>query len=154
PKVTYQWYAGKIERSANGTLAYTPVEFGSLNLFPSDQLYQNYSGLFGQMVIEPAGATSYQCGDNLASCDPPAAPPPTTRASATITLADATKVREFNLMISDDIRMIGQDPAGAVNYRTEPWNFRYAGNGTKDFSCMLSNLLLQPKADPQTPIFT
>jgi hypothetical protein len=151
--VKYQWYAGKIERNAGGTLDYTPVEFGSLNLFPSDQIFQNFNGLFGQMIIEPAGST-WQCGDptSLASCDPGGAPP-TTRAAATVTLPDATKFREFSLMINDDIRIIGQDSAGAVNYRTEPWSFRYAANGTTDFSCMLSNQLIQPQSDPQTPIF-
>jgi hypothetical protein len=156
--VKYQWYAGKIERNAGGTLDYTPVEFGSLNLFPSDQIFQNFNGLFGQMIIEPQGST-WQCGDigSLADCDPSGAPPKTrakTRASATITLPDATKFREFSLMISDDIRIVGQDSGGAVNYRTEPKDFRYAGNGTTDFSCMLSNQLIQPQSDPQTPIFT
>lgn len=157
--VKYQWYAGKIERNAGGTLDYTPVEFGSLNLFPSDQLFQNFNGLFGAMIIEPQGS-SWQCGDtgSLADCDPSGGPPPKTlaktRASATVTLADATKFREFVAMISDDIRMIGVDPVNAVNYRTEPWQFRYAGNGTTDFSCMLSNKLIQqPQNDPQTPIF-
>ena len=76
--VKYQWYAGKIERDAGGNLAYTPVEFGSLNLFPSDPLYQNINGLFGAMIIEPPGST-WQCGDtgSLAGCDPSASPPPT-----------------------------------------------------------------------------
>ena len=150
--VKYQWYAGKIERNAGGTLDYTPVEFGSLNLFPSDQLFQNFNGLFGQMIIEPAGST-WQCDGpgGPVSCDPSGAPP-TTRASATVTPPNATKFREFSLMISDDIRIVGEDPAGAVNYRTEPWNLRYDGNPTTDYSCMLSNQLVS--GDPQTPIFT
>ncbi|MGI9069718.1 MAG: copper oxidase [Pyrinomonadaceae bacterium] len=152
--VQYQWYAGKIERGAGGNVVHTPVEFGSLNLFPSDQLYQNLNGLFGAMIIEPQGST-WQCGDagGLADCDPGGGAPPKTRASATVTLADTTKFREFALMISDDIRISSQN-SSAVNYRTEPWSFRYAGNGTKDFSCMLSNQLIQqPQNDPETPIF-
>jgi hypothetical protein len=150
--VQYQWYAGKID-TVGGKLVHTPVEFGSLNLFPSDQIYQNFNGLFGQMIIEPAGST-WQCdgpGGSLVNCDP-SATPPTTRAAATVTLPDATKFRDFALMISDDIRVVGQDPVGAVNYRTEPKDFRYSGNGTTDFSCMLSNQLVN--SDPQTPIFT
>jgi len=150
PPVQYQWYAGKIE-TVGGSLTYTPVEFGSLNLFPSDQVFQNFNGLFGQMIIEPQGST-WKCGDNVVDCDPSGGPPPTTRAAATVTLPDATKFRDFAVMISDDIRIVGVDPAGAVNYRTEPKDFRYAGNGTTDFSCMLSNQLVQ--SDPQTPIFT
>jgi hypothetical protein len=42
-----------------------------------------------------------------------------------------------------------------VNYRTEPKSFRYAGNSTTDFSCMLSNQLIQTaQKDPKTPILT
>jgi len=61
-------------------------------------------------------------------------------------------------MISDSINIFqGQTSAttSSVNYRTEPKNFRYAGNATQDFSCMLSNQLIAgPAKDPQTPIFT
>jgi hypothetical protein len=152
--IQYQWYAGKIDRDGNNNPTYTPVEFGSLNLFPSDPVYQHINGLFGQMIIEPQGST-WQCGEagSLTSCDPPGAAP-TSRASATVTLSDQTKFREFALMISDDL-VISQSNSSAVNYRTEPQNFRYAGNSTSDFSCMLSNQLLQAaQKDPRTPIFT
>src|SRR5258707_5916350 len=165
--ITYQWYAGKIDRDGNSNPTYTPVEFGSLNLFPSDPVYQHINGLFGQMIIEPLGST-WLCGEagNPASCDPPPLPapqppPPTSRASATVTLANGTdKFREFALMISDDLR-ISQGNTSAVNYRTEPQAFRYASNPTTDFSCMTSNQLwLAPTkpptaiGDPQTPILT
>src|SRR5713226_7351896 len=158
--IQYQWYAGKIDRDGNNNPTYTPVEFGSLNLFPSDPVYQHINGLFGQMIIEPQGST-WQCGEapNLASCDPPPLPapqppPPTSRASATVTLADNTTFREFALMISDDLR-ISQGNKSAVNYRTEPQSFRYAGNSTIDFSCMTSDQLIQTaQKDPQTPILT
>jgi hypothetical protein len=152
--IKYQWYAGKIDRDVNGAPTYTPVEFGSLNLFPSDPVYQHINGLFGSMIIEPKGST-WKCGEttNLGDCDPPSAAP-TSRASATVTLADNTKFREFALMISDDFR-ISQSNSSAVNYRTEPKSFRYAGNSTTDFSCMLSNQLIQTaQKDPQTPILT
>jgi len=171
--IKYQWYAGKIERNPDGTLKHTPVEFGAVGLFPSDPLFQHLNGLIGQMIIEPAGAT-WQCGDpgNLADCDPPVSPPtsgtsgtpptpptpPTTRASATITLANnAGKFREFNLLISDNIR-IGEGTNfnvgyTAANYRSEPWKFRYTGNAIGDFSCMLSDQLISGNQDPQTPIF-
>ncbi|HEX5891092.1 MAG TPA: hypothetical protein VFY61_20435, partial [Pyrinomonadaceae bacterium] len=43
--VKYQWYAGKIDRGTNGALAYTPVEFGAINLFPSDPMFQHPNGL-------------------------------------------------------------------------------------------------------------
>jgi hypothetical protein len=159
--VKYQWYAGKVERAASGKLSYTPVEFGTLNLFPSDPLFQHINGLFGSMVIEPQGS-KWQCGEPgmLADCEATGGTPPTTRASATVSAADGT-FREFVLMISDDMRIVSTDPgvttASAVNYRTEPWQFRYAGNTNTDYSCMLSNQLIQQTAlqpkEPQTPIF-
>ena len=137
--VNYQWYAGTITRPVGGgALVYTPVEFGALNLFPSDQFYQNFNGLFGQMIIEPPGST-WTC-DNLKSCEPiiPPGPQATTRASATVTLANNKKFREFSLMISDEIRIVGLDPPGAVNYKTEPQSLRYPGyqnlTGTATFT--------------------
>lgn len=158
--VKYEWYAGKIDRDAAGNLKYMPVEFGSLNLFPSDPVFQHLNGLFGAMIIEPQGST-WQCGNagSLADCYPSSTgTPPGTRTSATVTLSDKkTTFREFTIMTSDDIRIsptVGGDVAnsGAINYRTEPWQFRYVGNTTQDFSCMLSNQLVS--ADPQTPIFS
>jgi hypothetical protein len=136
--VKYQWYAGKIDRAADGSLTYTPVEFGSLNLFPSDPAYQHINGLFGSMIIEPEGS-SWQCGDtgNLADCDPGGGSPPKSRASATVTLKDNMIFREFALMISDDIR-ISSGNSGAVNYRSDPKILRYPGfqnlTGTVTFS--------------------
>ena len=162
---TYQWYAGKVERGAMGALSYTPVEFGTLNLFPSDPLFQHFNGLFGAMVIEPAGST-WKCGEkgSLADCDPSSGTPPSSRASATITSADGrASFREFVAMISDDIKIspsldkankpINPLNSSAVNYRTEPRSFRYANFATQNFSCMTSNYL-QAIGDPETPIFT
>jgi hypothetical protein len=170
--IQYQWYAGKVGRNSVGGLTYTPIEYGSLNLLTSDPVYQNINGLFGAMVIEPAGST-WKCGEavSLANCDPGVAPA-ASRASATVTLAkplaNGTKMfREFVVMISDAMISNNNNPSkpvqaqGAVNYRTEPQAFRYQYNATTDFSCMSSNLLNQgnpppPTAfgDPKTPIFT
>jgi manganese oxidase len=162
PVIKYQWYAGKVDRADNGQLTYTPVEFGALNMFPSDPLFQAFNGLFGQMIIEPKGST-WQCGEvglpgaKPVDCDPSGSPPPTTRASATVTLPNnAGHFREFSLMISDNIRVVAGATnngatSGAVNYGTEPFRFRYTGNLTEDFSCMQSNVLI-PR-EPATPIF-
>jgi manganese oxidase len=157
---TYQWYAGKIDRAANGSLTYTPVEFGALNLFPSDIMFQNPNGLFGSMIVEPPNST-WKCGEagSLQNCDP-SATPPSSRASATVTLPDNSTFREFALMIGDSVRINGTN-TGAVNYASEPWSFRYHDNITGDFSCTASNQLPQvlpsptvPVSDPRTPILT
>ena len=154
--VKYQWYAGKIDRGTNGALTYTPVEFGALNLFPSDPLFQHPNGLIGQMIIEPQGST-WQCGEAgaLRPCDPvTSTPPPSSRASATVT-AGTISFREFSVMISD--ALLTSSTTSAINYRSEPKSFRYPTTAT-DFSCMTSNLLDQaassPAGDPKTPIFT
>jgi hypothetical protein len=154
--VKYTWYAGKIDRASNGTLDYIPVEFGALNLFSSDPLFQHPNGLIGQMIIEPAG-TTWDCGDpsSLQPCDGQ----PTTRASATIKLNNTKLFREFSLMISDALQT--SSTSAAVNYRSEPKSQRYlpnvANSGNTDFSCMTSNLLEQagssPAGEPKTPIF-
>jgi hypothetical protein len=161
---TYTWYAGKIERAANGSLKYTPVEFGALNLFASDQSFQTINGLFGSVIIEPAGST-WTCDGGNPDCDPTKLPAATTRASATVTLADKkTKFREFALMISDNLLISGGNTS-AVNYRTEPRGFRF-GCGLGDLSCMKSDSLIQkagnpctanppgPVGDPETPLLT
>ena len=57
---TYKWYAGDIAYEQVGTGQYeitaTPVEFGGVNLLSADRIKQPQKGLFGALVIEPAGA--------------------------------------------------------------------------------------------------
>jgi hypothetical protein len=158
--IKYRWYAGRIDRGANGTLNYTPIEFGSLNLLPSDPLFQHPNGVFGQMIIEPVGST-WQCGDpgSLGSCDPGSGK---SRASATISPSSGAKFREFSIMLSDALITSAPRPITAINYRTEPAFQRFANAGT-DVSCMTSNTLASTAVptptppvqvgDPQTPIF-
>jgi hypothetical protein len=54
---SYLWYAGSIELGDNGERVLTPVEFGGVNLTPSDLLLQSSYGLSGMLVVEPQGAT-------------------------------------------------------------------------------------------------
>jgi manganese oxidase len=159
--VKYRWYAGKIDRGANGALAYTPVEFGSLNLLPSDPMFQHPNGVFGQMIIEPPGS-KWQCGDPsaLGSCDGGGT---VSRASATVTTPTGT-FREFSIMLSDALITSAPQAINAINYRTEPVFQRFL-NPNGDVSCMTSNTLADPVkkdpvtngpvqiGDPQTPIF-
>jgi len=62
---TYSWYAGdlRFERVLGGNpslrrfnIVATPVEFGGTNLLSADRVKQPQKGLFGALVIEPAGA--------------------------------------------------------------------------------------------------
>ncbi|MGB9180569.1 MAG: hypothetical protein WCB68_15150 [Pyrinomonadaceae bacterium] len=172
--VQYQWYAGTIESDQTGKLKHTPVEFGSLNLIPSDPLLQHINGLYGAMVIEPAGVD-----DNMIKCDGldengkptqlncgPLADPKTTlltRASANVLSSPGVKpFREFVVMMTEDLKVGNagsQSTISAVNYKTEPTYYRF-GNANPDTfnttngdnNCSLSNGLVN--ANPQTPIYT
>ncbi len=148
--IKYQWYAGKIERATSGSLTYTPLELGAANLLTSDPMFQHPNGLFGQIIIEPAGST-WQCGEtgSLQPCDPGTTPPPTSRASATVTVGNSS-FREFSVMLSD--ALVTSSTSVAVNYGTEPRSQRYVRQGGVDVSCMTSNLLVQPGSNPSTPI--
>jgi hypothetical protein len=53
---TYTWYAGNISLNENNQRVLTPVEFGGVNLTPSDLLLQASYGLAGALVIEPEGS--------------------------------------------------------------------------------------------------
>jgi hypothetical protein len=60
---TYQWYAGHIGlqvdtsgRKAQGTLEWTPIEFGGFNIMPTDKIKQGQKGLIGAGVIYPEGS--------------------------------------------------------------------------------------------------
>lgn len=178
-QVKYTWYAGTIERAGLGHLLhYTPVEFGSLNLFAADVFLQHTDGLFGAMVVEPKGSkwscdrsdgTTGPCEPVLPSEPPLPGGPTITRASATVS-SPAGRFREFVAMVSDDVRIYTVQPGyppkftpvtnAAVNYRTEPTYYRYgnltpqnfAPTGTAgDNDCALSNALVG--GDPLTPLF-
>ncbi len=161
PSKTYTWYAGRVEQQRGAPPNYIPVEFGSIPLTPSDPLMQHPFGLIGSLIIEPAGA-GWQTDSN-------------SRASANVCQGDCKggKVlfREFVLMVQDDNQGLSlTGPNGqlqvlpfqfpALNYRTEPLNYRYASTTWLDnlddksplgISRAVSNSLVG--ADPQTPVF-
>jgi hypothetical protein len=172
-KITYNWYAGNIGRSQTGALTYTPVEFGSLNLLPSDPLMQHQWALFGGMVIEPAASTWLCDAEDAvtgAKKQVPCAPGTAgydlskwknySRASATVTPATGTAFREFVAMVNEDLILtdannstVSDGNRSGINYRTEPMPYRY-GNTSPDpiptfaangnNTCALSNTLPLP----------
>jgi hypothetical protein len=60
---TYYWYAGQTKADTYGKVSGTPIEFGGLNLTPSDPLEQDNHGLIGGLVVEPPG--SMACFDTF-----------------------------------------------------------------------------------------
>jgi hypothetical protein len=115
----YLWYAGTLERGADGALVETPVEFGAVNLQPADPLLQAYHGLFGALVVEPLGSSWME--------------DPGTHTSATVFGADGSVFRDFTLMTQNDTAMnlngnslyASGNSLSAFNYRSEPFFYRY-----------------------------
>ena len=127
-KVSYKWYAGRDTVIAESTDTLNPkkrfaepVEYGAINLMPSDRIKQASKGAIAAMIIEPLGSTWVEDSDS--------------RASATVTLADDTQFREHVLIFQDDLNLQqngaavpntaqSEDPEDsgqkAFNYKTEP----------------------------------
>jgi hypothetical protein len=122
---TYTWYAGTMEAGPNGTVNATPVEFGALNLMPADPLNHPYRGLFGGLVVEPAGSTWVEDPDS--------------HMSATVFVADGSSFRDFVVIGQDDADILlnnnsnyaAGNALSAVNYRTEPAIYRFGQLLTK-----------------------
>lgn len=164
----YWWYAGTIE---NGKA--TPVEFGAVNLLPSDPLMHVYRGLFGALIIEPRGSRWVE--------------DPTSSASATVWNGDKV-YREFVVFYQNDANMLTNgnswwatgNPLAGFNYRSEPpWlrfgkmlNRAMGSDAPTDWANLtaedVQNISLLPmqfvnqtattanqlvRADPETPIF-
>jgi manganese oxidase len=106
--VDYWWYAGIIEGGKQ-----TPVEFGSINLLPSDPLMHVYRGLFGSLIVEPAGSRWIE--------------DPHSSSSATVWAGDKV-FREFVVTYQNDVNMLTNgaswwatgSPLAGFNYRSEP----------------------------------
>ncbi|HEX6095409.1 MAG TPA: copper oxidase [Thermoanaerobaculia bacterium] len=163
-KVEYQWYAGDVSVSSTGFATARPIEFGAINLMPSDPIKQAHKGAIGALIIEPKNATWVE--------------DPKMRASATVTVGEKS-FRDFVVHFQTDLNLrFGdslftspipnlaetEDPEDsgqkAVNYRTEPmWNrFGFAPDTplnvtrTFNFADAFDNDLVG--AEPETPIFT
>jgi len=171
--ITYKWYAGNVERDQAGAQKFTSVELGSANLFPADPLLQHINGMFGAIIIEPAGSV-WKCDSSLdptsidsyvgkAPCDPSQpgySGAPATRAAATVEEpAKKTNFREFVALVNENL-VISQSNRAAINYQTDPTFYRYGHpNGTApqqfasngDNNCAISNALVS--RDPLTPVF-
>ncbi len=125
---SYKWYAGKLTakpypdaRSKQKKHFAEPVEYGAVNLMPSDRMKQVSKGAIGALIIEPQGA---KWQEDAAM-----------RASATVTLTNGKFFREHVLLFQDDLNLQqdgvpvpnlaeSEDPEDsgqrAFNYKTEP----------------------------------
>jgi hypothetical protein len=159
--------------AANGSVSFTPVEFGATNLVPSDRIKHPNKGAIGSLIIEPPGSTYLD--DTFT--DPADSIVKKTRASATITPSVGSPFREFVLMHQTDINfqyrdgtavknLAGEDDPEdtgqrGFNYRSEPLWFRMGhvpqtpARLTREL--IWTNVLSNQKIgnqDPETPIFS
>jgi hypothetical protein len=167
-RITYQWFAGEVSLQG-GVITSKPVEYGAINLIPSDRIKHPNKGAIAALVVEPQGATwTTDAG---------------TRASATVTKADGVTFREFVALFQNDVNLrFGSAFAGfaaggpvpnladaedaedsgqkGFNYRTEPLWFRmgFAPNTpletTRGFNFRNALSNVQVGGNPQTPVFT
>ena len=65
---TYIWYAGDIRYDdAESKWKEMPIEFGAINLMPTDPIKHVSKGAIGALIIEPRGATWVEDADSRAS---------------------------------------------------------------------------------------
>jgi hypothetical protein len=149
---TYEWWAGALYNPTSGKYAPHAAEFGATNLLSADLLQQHQQGLYGALIVEPAGA-KVQVDEN-------------SRTSATVTPPAGKAFRDFVVILNDDLAQSSATTSSAVDYGVEPWlsrmglNIPFRAFNGQDLSCGLSNKLVTPNLSPtnavgelRTPIF-
>src|SRR5262249_36527017 len=139
----YYWYAGHIDRTGKAI----PVEFGAVNLTPSDPIQQDTYGLVGALIIEPPN--SVFCADNGSSNEQG-----TVYQGTSCSQKGAQLFREFVLVTQDNLADIpatkqADDNSNtlqvALNYKIENLYTRMsnpANPNTIDLSPVFSNSIL------------
>jgi hypothetical protein len=131
----YQWYAGSVSVVGNKWVG-SPVEFGAINLSPSDPIKHSNKGAVGALIIEPQQATwpDFEWVPNPDRSS--ARTQLKSRAQLTVTPASGTPFREFVLLFQNDLNLRFGDGSPVpntaeaedaedsgqkgFNYRTEP----------------------------------
>jgi hypothetical protein len=132
-----QWYAGNLG-VRNGQTVGVPVEFGSIDLLPSDPMAQHIYGLVGALIIEPKGSTVVVDGDTQTAAT----------VTRTITEANGTQrtesFREFAVVMQDDLTITsGGNSIAAIDYRTEPLTARFGNQAVLNNVAITSSQLAQ-----------
>ncbi len=160
--VTYEWYAGQWVETSEGGYAAQPVEFGSCLLTPPDPLLQYVAGLFGAVIVEPAGTYWVEDKNEF-----------TSYTSANVYESEAAfkngakpMFREFVMIFQDNLDLLAEpigDHTGAIasaglNYKSAPLGSRLFKDpegdinfNQVDVSAITSNLTILN--EPATPTF-
>ena len=170
----YAWYAGVIHGQPDGTVEYQPIEFGVTNLRSYGDLFNHHKhGLFGSLVIEPAGSQwfyDYSDGNGYVEAK--------SGYEADILDEDGLMLyREYVLQVQDSFPRLAKgqinfrldedqlENTAGYNYRTEPTWLRqgistsppWVAQGLMDNSLVFSSTsaltgcLNLPCLDPATP---
>ncbi len=96
----YTWYAGVVDYSGTSP-SFKPVEFGGLNLMPSDPIRQGGKGLIGALIVQPQSSF---WGFDLTAPEPFSAitTPLRTRTSAYVFPPTGSGYRDFALIGQND----------------------------------------------------
>jgi hypothetical protein len=115
--ITYYWYAGRITGTAV-SLVGTAIEYGATGLTSSDSISHSNKSAIGALVIEPAGSTwtTTDIGPYL----PTEPATRITRASATVTKANATTFREFVAVFQNDLNLRYGTTSGTISHPDDP----------------------------------
>jgi hypothetical protein len=108
----YVWYAGKLDQAGNPV----PVEFGSVNLTPSDPLLQHPYGMIAALIIEPRGSEWVTDSNS--------------NASAIVRVKQTTKplFREFVTVVQDGLLGMTETQAGnTANPAIQIWGSNASG---------------------------
>jgi hypothetical protein len=146
----YTWYAGDLSLVPGASagqykLVATPVEFGGINLMPTDKMEQGQKSMVGALVIEPKGSTWTEAETvrDHQTADPAALR--LTRTSAEVTTASGKKFKDFVAVLqkgltqrygdgspvedTDAETVVAEDSEDsgqmAINYGSEPMWFRF-----------------------------
>jgi manganese oxidase len=170
-----EWAGSYVGRNPDGTVGpgesitylwHSPSDLTGLALLQDRGDVQNHlhHGLFGALVIEPAGSTyldprtgaPLSSGADAVIVDPAG---PDFRENVVLLASDQSLRRENGDPVPDNLDLVvgpsreADDPEDqgevSVNYRNEPWVYRYQNN--QDLSLVFSSTV---HGDPATPIFS
>ncbi|MDX1998498.1 MAG: hypothetical protein SF066_12340, partial [Thermoanaerobaculia bacterium] len=115
--ITYYWYAGRVTGTAS-SLVGTAIEYGATGLSSSDPISHSNKSAVGALIIEPAGSTwaTTDIGPYL----PTEPATRITRASATVTKADASTFREFVAVFQNDLNLRYGTTSGTISHPDDP----------------------------------
>ena len=126
---TYTWYGGNVSFASNGSITYTPAEFGSANLLAADPIEQPPHAAIGAFITEPSNTiwcnTAKVCSNSGGVYD-------TTADVYSGSVSGSPIFREFVTMLQDNVYLTGTGVNfNAVNYGSELYTSIGSGQASR-----------------------